>query len=176
LRAAEPLGDLTTQRYPASVWRRYDKIKRFPKGLLVTGDAVCSFNPVYGQGMTSSAIQAKALRDCLIDSPADNIGELFFRRAAKKLTPIWQANRLNDFAVIPVHGWRSIPQRILNWQRDKVMASAANDLAITEAFRRIPGLTAPPSRLLRPAMLIRVIKANRRPTGNMHGSNMQGYQ
>ena len=173
---AEPIGDPTTQHYPASVWRRYDKIKRFPKGLLVIGDAVCSFNPVYGQGMTSSAIQAKALRDCLIDSPDDNIGELFFSRAAKKLTPIWQANRLNDFAVTPVHGWRSIPQRILNWQRDTVMSAAANDLAITETFLRILGLTAPPSRLLRPAMLIRVIKANRRPKRNMHRSNMQGYQ
>jgi 2-polyprenyl-6-methoxyphenol hydroxylase-like FAD-dependent oxidoreductase len=169
LRAAEPLGDPATQHYPASVWRRYDRVKRFPKGLIVIGDAVCSFNPVYGQGMTSSAIQAKALRDCLIDSPDDNIGELFFRRSAKKLVPIWQANRLNDFAVTPIHGWRSIPQRILNWQRDKVMAAAANDIAITETFLRILGLTAPTRRLLRPAMLVRVIKANRRSTRNTHG-------
>ncbi len=134
------------------------------------GDAVCSFNPVYGQGMTSSAIQAKVLRDCLIESPDDNASALFFRRSAKKLVPVWQANRLNDFAVTPIHGWRSIPQRILNWQRDKVMAAAANDIAITETFLHILGLTAPASRLVHPAMLIRVIKANRRSAGNTHGS------
>jgi hypothetical protein len=75
---------------------------------------------------------------------------------------MWRANRLNDFAVIPVHDWRSIPQRILNWQIDKVMAAASNDIAVTETFLRILGLTAPPTRLLRPTMLSRVIMANRR--------------
>jgi 2-polyprenyl-6-methoxyphenol hydroxylase-like FAD-dependent oxidoreductase len=161
LHAAEPLGEVTAQHYPTSAWRRYDKLKRFPGGFAVIGDAVCSFNPVYGQGMTSAAIQAKALRDSLID--ADNLSQLYFRHAAKKIAPMWRANRLNDFAVIPVHGWRSIPQRILNWQIDKVMAAASNDLAVTETFLRILGLTAPPTRLLRPAMLSRVIKANLHP-------------
>jgi 2-polyprenyl-6-methoxyphenol hydroxylase-like FAD-dependent oxidoreductase len=161
LHAAEPLGEVTAQHYPTSAWRRYDKLKRFPGGFAVIGDAVCSFNPVYGQGMTSAAIQAKALRDSLID--ADSLSQLYFRHAAKKIAPMWRANRLNDFAVIPVHGWRSIPQRILNWQIDKVMAAASNDLAVTETFLRILGLTAPPTRLLRPAMLSRVIKANLHP-------------
>jgi 2-polyprenyl-6-methoxyphenol hydroxylase-like FAD-dependent oxidoreductase len=161
LHAAEPLGNVTAQHYPTSAWRRYDKLKRFPRGFAVIGDAVCSFNPVYGQGMTSAAIQAKALRDSLIDADADNLSQLYFRHAAKKIAPMWRANRLNDFAVIPVHDWRSIPQRILNWQLDKLMAAASNDLAVTETFLRILGLTAPPTRLLRPAMLSRVIKANR---------------
>jgi 2-polyprenyl-6-methoxyphenol hydroxylase-like FAD-dependent oxidoreductase len=161
LRAAQPLGDPTTQHYPTSVWRRYDRARRFPEGLIVIGDAVCSLNPVYGQGMTSSAIQAKALRDCLIDPPS-NLSRRYFSSAAKKIAPIWRANRINDFAVIPVHGWRSIPQRIVNWQLEQAMAAASNDLAVTETFLRILGLTASPTRLLRPSMMLRVIKANRR--------------
>jgi hypothetical protein len=176
LRAAEPQGDVTAQHYPTSVWRRYDKMKRFPKGLAVIGDAVCSFNPVYGQGMTSSALQAKALRDCLIDNDADNLSRIYFRSAAKKIAPIWQANRLNDFAVTPVHGWRSIPQRLLNWQLDKVMAAASNDLAVTEVFLHVLGLTAPTSRLLRPSMMLRVINGNCRSIRNTHKSNMEGYR
>lgn len=164
LRAAEPLGDVHARHYPTSLWRRYDKLNRFPKGLVVIGDAVCSFNPVYGQGMTSSALQARALRDCLADAETDDLSQRYFRSAAKKLAPIWQANRLNDFAVSPVHDWRSLPQRLLNWHTDKVMAAAANDMVLTETFIRTLGLIDRPSRLLRPSMLLRVVRGNRRRT------------
>ena len=162
LRAAEPIAGVSTQHYPASVWRRYDKLSRFPKGFLVVGDAVCSFNPVYGQGMTSAALQARALRDCLAAPATDDLSHRFFRATVRKLAPIWQANRLNDFAVSPVTGWRSFAQRALNWQTDKVMAAAAVDIRLAEAFVRILQLIEPSTTLFRPSMLMRVIKGNRR--------------
>src|ERR1700742_1881647 len=65
IRNAEPLGEVVHHRVPSNRWRRYDKMRRTPDGLLVVGDAVCSFNPIYGQGMTTSAIEATILRDCL---------------------------------------------------------------------------------------------------------------
>ena len=164
LRGAEPLGAVSAQHYPASVWRRYDKLRRFPKGFLVIGDAVCSFNPVYGQGMTSAALQAIALRDCLASANADDLSGRYFRATTKKLRPIWQANRLNDFAVFPADDWRSIPKRLLNWYVDKLMAAAANDMTLTETFVRTLHLLDPPSRLMHPAMLIRIINGHRRHT------------
>ncbi|MBJ7466002.1 MAG: 2-polyprenyl-6-methoxyphenol hydroxylase-like oxidoreductase, partial [Mycolicibacterium sp.] len=99
LRAAEPIGELHHRRYPASVWRRYDKLTSFPAGLLVMGDAVCSFNPVYGQGMTSAAQQARALRKALADNDVPDLSRAYFRKAARRIAPVWHANRLNDFAV-----------------------------------------------------------------------------
>jgi 2-polyprenyl-6-methoxyphenol hydroxylase-like FAD-dependent oxidoreductase len=162
LHAAEPLGEVTAQHYPASVWRRYDKLKRFPNGLAVLGDAVCSFNPVYGQGMTSAAIQAKALRERLIDDKSDGVVELYFRDAARKLAPIWKFNRLNDFGIIPVQGWRTVPQRMLNWQLDKLMTAASNDIAVAETFLRTLGLVESPTHQFRPSRLLRTIKGNRR--------------
>jgi 2-polyprenyl-6-methoxyphenol hydroxylase-like FAD-dependent oxidoreductase len=63
--AAEPLGDVGLYRVPSNRWRRYDKMRRTPQGLLVLGDAIRSFNPIYGQGMTIAAVEAMVLRDCL---------------------------------------------------------------------------------------------------------------
>lgn len=162
VRAAEPVGDVVVQHYPASVWRRYDKLRRFPHGLLVIGDAVCSLNPVYGQGMTSAALQAKALRRCLAEGDRHDVGPRYFRAAAKKLAPLWQANRLNDFATAPTTGWRVFPQRLFNWYTDKLAAAAADDIVLAEAFMRMVNLIDPPAKLLTPSMSMRVVTGNLR--------------
>ena len=49
-------------------WRHYEEMERRPEGFVVLGDAACAFNPVYGQGLTTAALGAQALGDCLRDS------------------------------------------------------------------------------------------------------------
>jgi 2-polyprenyl-6-methoxyphenol hydroxylase-like FAD-dependent oxidoreductase len=162
LRAAEPLGAVSAQRYPASTWRRYDKMRQFPAGLLVMGDAICSFNPVYMQGMTMAALQAVALRNCLADRDGD-LSRRFFKATAKQIAPVWRANRLIDLTLSPGGGWRWALRRLANWQMDKVAVAAATDPAVAEAIIRVTNLVDPPARLLQPSFLIRLVAANRRP-------------
>jgi 2-polyprenyl-6-methoxyphenol hydroxylase-like FAD-dependent oxidoreductase len=58
-------------RNTTAVWRRYHQMRKFPSGLVVIGDALCSLDPTYGQGMTMAAPQALTLRDCLSDGRSD---------------------------------------------------------------------------------------------------------
>jgi 2-polyprenyl-6-methoxyphenol hydroxylase-like FAD-dependent oxidoreductase len=162
LHAAESVGEVSAQHYPTSIWRRYDKMRHFPAGLLVCGDAICSLNPVYGQGMTMAAVEAVALRSCLAHHDDPDLSRRFFHATAKQIAPVWWANWVNDFAVAPVTGWRSVPQRLLNWNMDKLMGAAESDIAVAEAMIRLLHMQDPPTRMLRPSMLARVVAANRR--------------
>ena len=65
VRTAKPLGDIARYNFPASVWRRFDRLERFPRGLIPLGDSVCQFNPVFGQGMSVAAIEAVTLGQLL---------------------------------------------------------------------------------------------------------------
>ena len=64
IREGEPIDNPIFFRFPASVRRHYERV-RLPRNLVVLGDSLCSFNPVYGQGMTVAALEAHALRDRL---------------------------------------------------------------------------------------------------------------
>lgn len=162
LSTAEPLGSLHHRQYPASVWRRYDKLQTFPAGLLVIGDAMCSFNPVYGQGMTAAALQARALQKVLTDTSPTDLSRNYFRTAARQIGAIWQANRLNDFAVTPTDGWMRWPQRVFNSYTTAYMAAASTDERLTESFLRVLQGVDSGVALAAPKSLARIVTSARR--------------
>lgn len=161
LRDAEPLSEVRTHGYPASRWRRYDKMRRFPDGLVVFGDALCSFNPIYGQGMTVAALEALALRACLRRG-SRNLPRRFFRAAAKPVRVAWQLAAGADLALPEVEAPRPAPVRIINAYIDRYLAAAEDDITLTEQFLRVSGLTDPPATLFRPSIILRVAAGNRR--------------
>ena len=95
IRQAEPIGEVAFHKYPTSRWRRYDKLTRFPAGIVPFGDAVVSFNPTYGQGMTMTSLQAGHLHRAL-ESADDDIARQLNRATAKTTYPVWTMNAIGD--------------------------------------------------------------------------------
>jgi 2-polyprenyl-6-methoxyphenol hydroxylase-like FAD-dependent oxidoreductase len=161
VKTGRPLAEICRFRYPESRWRRYDKMRRFPDGLLVLGDAICSFNPIYGQGMTVAALQAQALRDCLQRGTAD-LAKRYFRAAAKPIGVAWQFAVGGDLSLPEVEGHRPLGVRLSNRYVERLQTAGETDLAVAEQLTRVVGFVDPPASLLSPKMLLRAARPNRR--------------
>jgi hypothetical protein len=159
LLCAEPMGEVAQYRTPSSRWRRYDRVRRFPDGLLVFGDAICSFNPIYGQGMTVAALEAMVLDRCLRRGSAA-LADRFFAAAAKPIGVAWQLAVGSDLSLPEIPGPRPRSVRLTNWYVDHVQAAAETDTVIAEHFLKVAGFSRPPASLMYPTTMMRVAAAN----------------
>ncbi|MGW1343657.1 FAD-dependent oxidoreductase [Kribbella sp. NPDC002412] len=156
LATAEPLDDPVAYRYPASRWLRYDRLDRFPSGLAVLGDAICTLNPVYGQGMTVAALEADALRR----QPADGRPLLGYLRETGRIAgAAWALARGADLSFPEIPGRRTTADRFFGRYVGMLQAGAARDEHLGRAFLRVTSLVDPPTALLRPAVVARALAA-----------------
>lgn len=153
--SAEPIGDGYTARFPASVRRHYEKLERFPEGFLVIGDAICSFNPIYGQGMSVAALESEALEQSLAGANG-NLARDFFRRASKIVDMPWAMAVGNDLRIPETVGTRNAALGFINWYVSKLHQRAHRDPALALAFVRAANLLAPPSSMMHPRVVARV--------------------
>jgi 2-polyprenyl-6-methoxyphenol hydroxylase-like FAD-dependent oxidoreductase len=164
---AEPLTEPILHKLPSNLRRRYEHMTRFPDGLVVLGDALCSFNPVYGQGMTASAMAADALAECLRQQWWD-LGTLrgfprrFFRRAAKVIDTPWMLAAGEDFRFPGAEGVKPLGTDLINWYVGKLHRAATHDPKVYRGFLRVMSLIDAPSTLFRPRMLLRVLGSDLR--------------
>ena len=159
VRAAEPLDPVVAHRIPADLRRRYERLRRLPGGLLPFGDALCAFNPVYGQGMTVAAREALALRDCLAAGP-DGLQRRFLRAAARTIDDAWTLATGADLAQPTVAGPRPARVRLVNAYLRRLHAAAERDPALALAFINVVAMIDRPQRLLRPGPAARVLAAS----------------
>jgi 2-polyprenyl-6-methoxyphenol hydroxylase-like FAD-dependent oxidoreductase len=153
---APAIGEPITARFPASVRRRYELMNRFPEGFLVLGDAICSFNPVYGQGMTVAVLEAVEL-DRTLRHRSRKLAQSFFARAARIVDAPWSMAAGNDLRMPDVPGKKSLAGHILHWYIARLNMAARQDKRAVVAFENAKNLVAPPQSLLKPSLVARVL-------------------
>lgn len=166
IQAARPLGPIYGYRYTENRWRHYEKLARWPEGLLATGDAVVAFNPIYGQGMSVAAVDATLLAACLgeqrqrkPDGDLGGLGARFQRALAKAAVVPWLMATGEDLRFPTTDGPR--PGRVARLAQrysDRVLAVATEDHAVNVAFWRAAHLVSPLASLFAPAVMFRTLR------------------
>jgi 2-polyprenyl-6-methoxyphenol hydroxylase-like FAD-dependent oxidoreductase len=133
---AEPVGEPAFHRYPTSRWRRYHKLDRFPAGIVPLGDAVASFDPTYGQGMTMSSLQASHLRRALADNVGDDLARVVNKATAKSTYPVWTMTAIGDISLHNATGEAPWWYRPVGSLFDQFLGAAETDPVLAEWFLR----------------------------------------
>ncbi len=157
----QPLGEAVTYRFSANVRRRYERLDRFPGGLVVIGDALCTLDPTFGQGMSLAAIEALELRDCLRESRV-GLARHYFAKVARHVDSPWAITVGCSAAAAGVTG-RELDQspitRAFSRYLTALSRAAVGDPILSGAFMRVANLADPPRSLLAPRYIARVLLA-----------------
>jgi 2-polyprenyl-6-methoxyphenol hydroxylase-like FAD-dependent oxidoreductase len=169
----ERVGDVETYRFPSSQRRHHEKVRDPVPGIVSLGDAACSFDPIYGQGMTSSALQAEALGRVLTELVArsdasglrsPDLPKRFYRKAARVIDAPWRIAVGGDFGHPATTGPRPPGSSALNAYVRRVVRASHSSVEVARAFNRVVQLADPPVALARPVLVARVVRhAGRSP-------------
>ncbi|MFI6009929.1 FAD-dependent oxidoreductase [Streptomyces sp. NPDC051243] len=165
---AEPLSPAFGYRRTANVRRRYDLPGRSPAGFLATGDALCTFNPIYGQGMAVAAMSAVALRDALADprrrTPTTRRVQRALLAASRQAWDISAgADRKMPGALGNALGGGPA-DRVADWYLRRVQECYPGDPVVGRAFRSVLTLSAPVTALFAPPVARSVLFRPPAPT------------
>jgi 2-polyprenyl-6-methoxyphenol hydroxylase-like FAD-dependent oxidoreductase len=165
MQRAEPLTGIFAYQFPTSRRRQFERVRTPPAGYVAAGDAMCSFNPVYGQGMTCAALEALALGRTL-DRHADvsaAFAREFYRAAAGIIAVPWRFAVGADFAYPQTTGPRPAGLALLNAYSRRLQRVAQVDPGVRRRFTAVQHLITPPSTLFTPSMIAKVLRGPRRP-------------
>jgi len=164
LSRAETLGDAEFRQYPAARRRYYERLRSRPAGYVALGDTICSFNPLYGQGMTVATLEALALRRSLDRhrEPSPAMARTYYRAAGKIVETPWRMATGGDFMYPQTSGPKPPGTDLLNWYARRVLLATHVSPEVHRTILDVQHLLASPAALLRPSTVVRSFLAARR--------------
>jgi 2-polyprenyl-6-methoxyphenol hydroxylase-like FAD-dependent oxidoreductase len=170
IKDAKPISPIYSFRNTDNRRRHFERLRRWPEQFLVIGDASCTFNPIYAQGMTVTAMTAVALDHILAEhwrrSDTDPLGRArrAQRQVARTSAGAWTMATTEDLRYPWTKGGRlDLSTRIMHRYADRVLEVANGNPKVNTAFVNVVNLRHPPTSLLRPRVLLAVLARHRAP-------------
>jgi 2-polyprenyl-6-methoxyphenol hydroxylase-like FAD-dependent oxidoreductase len=160
IKNAQPISGIYAYKRTENCLRHYGKLSRFPDNLVVVGDAVCSFNPVYGQGMTIAALGAATLDQCL-SQKGNLIGlsQHFQQQLSRVITLPWMMATGEDFRWPTTQGGQpSFINKMLQGYLDQLMVLQSKSKEVHQTFFEVVHMIKPPTAFFHPKILIQVLQ------------------
>lgn len=162
IKDAEPLTPVALYRFPANRRRYYERMPKLPEGFMVMGDALCSFNPIYAQGMTVAAIEAETLKTCLQQrlrrqGNMAGFARQFQKAIAKTVDVAWMFTTSEDFRYPETEGKRPFGIGFFQWYIKRLLQAAADDSRLAQSFYQVMNMLKPPTILFAPRVLAAVL-------------------
>lgn len=162
LKEAEPLTPAVSYRFASNRRRYYERMSRLPEGFVVLGDALCSFNPVYAQGMTVAAIEVETLQTCLQQrqqqqQDLSGLPHQFQKAVARTVSDAWMFTTSEDFRYPATEGKRPVGIGLFQWYIRRMLEAAAENPQLALRFYHVMHMLKPPTTLFAPGVLIPVL-------------------
>ncbi len=165
IRVAEPLSPIKTHRATQNRLRRFEHANEFPDNFLLVGDAVCAFNPVYGQGMTIAALGAVTLQNALCeqqqlhrDGSLTGLSHRFQTRLAKVNEAPWLMATGEDYRYPETEGGSpGLMTKFMHRYMDQVLQLATQSVSVRRVLLRAFSMLTPPTALFHPRILSSVL-------------------
>ena len=158
----EPLSPVYGHRATENRMRHYERMRRWPGGLAVLGDAACTFNPVYAQGMTTAALAAMALDGSLRESrltPRGFDAHRFQRRLARVCSDAWTLATGEDYRFDGAEGGsRTFGTRLMHRYMDRVVRLTTERADVRQVLLEVFHMVRSPTALFHPRILFPALR------------------
>lgn len=153
IQSAHQVTDIRKFHFRQSRWKRFDKMAKLPARLVHLGDAVCSFNPIYGQGMTSATLQAETLGTLIAQHGLDDLHARAPRLLAGIINECWQAAASEDFRFAETTGDAMPAANLVNWYTRRVHRLSSHNADVERRFLKVMHMEAGFTSLFHPSVL-----------------------